>query len=281
MPQQFCSLSEHNSSSESGKAIVAQQPAITNEMQSCQAPCETDFFLKEEITEEEKRSIEPTLDFDSAPSTPQLIQATRADISLDGSHHSDDCTCTKSEVEDDLSTDDNCSFSHVRNDADEMDGACLFEDSHCDRYDFNDLESLEAALCEDVVDDMQYQGLDFQDNLANELVDELLCIDMHSSIMDNISGCKGMELSSANIGDEAEQNDEEALLLAEVAKAEAGMSSCSSSTSFACDFKSTHEDSNIHGDESYLKQCVSTSNDSELTSGNRNKSGGSKKKMKV
>jgi hypothetical protein len=281
--------------------VLAQQQAIINEMKSSPKPDVIALFSAEEIIGEEcgrqarLNQQRPDLDLDSAPSTPQLIQATRADISLDASHHSDDCACAKSEGEDDLSTDDNCSFSHIPNDGDEMDGACLFKESHCDGYDFNDLESLEAALCEDVVNDMQYQGLDFQDHLADDLVDELLCIDMHSGMLDNILGDRDMGLSSANADDdEAEQNDEEALLLAEVAKAEAGMSSStssscsmsssSSSSSFVCDFKPVHKGSNAaHEDESCMKECVSATDDAELSSRsrNRNKKGGSKKKMKV
>ena len=104
-PQQLCSHSENNSSNDSDKIIVAQEEGITNEMKACQKPCETALFMADDIIEEDSdaqaRFNEPMPDFnlDSAPSTPQLIQATRADISLDGSHHSDDCACTKSEME--------------------------------------------------------------------------------------------------------------------------------------------------------------------------------------
>lgn len=210
------------------------------------------------------------------PFTPWLKQAERvANVSGDGSPHSQDFASMKSGLEDDTSTDDCCSFLHdVKSDMEDMDG--IFQsnsDGDGDEFQsLHDLHSLKVALCED--EDLQFHNsFDFQYSLtlADDLVDELSCIDMDSSILNDLPTDKSLQLSIECL-DEGDKHDEEALLLAEVAKAEAGMAS-------SCDLKSTPVCNSIHGHEAYEQQPTKSS-DSEY-SGKGNKSMQSKKKMKV
>lgn len=203
------------------------------------------------------------------PSTPQLEQAENRviNVSDDESPHSQDLIG----IEDTNSSDDCSSFVHVKSEMEDMDG--LFQ-SNSDGDEFqslHDFDGLDVALHDEK--DLQIcEGLEFEDSLTlgDELVDDLSsCLDMDSSILDELPSDDNLQLS-LDCMDDGDQCDEEALLLAEVAKAEAGIVNSYGYISIASTC------SNIHGHEEKSPR----SRDSEQFS-KGTKSMHSKKKMKV
>eukprot|EP00250_Pteridium_aquilinum_P009876 c18996_g1_i1 orf=125-2197(-) len=208
------------------------------------------------------------------PSTPDQLQQAEArviNVSDGESPHSQDFIGMHAGLEDANSTDDCNSFVHVKSEMEDMDG--LFQ-SNSDGDEFQslqDFDGLDVALNED--EDMKiHNRFEFQDSvtLADDLVDELSsCLDMDSSILDELPSEGSLQLSLDCI-DDGDQHDEEVLLLAEVAKAEAGIVN-------SCNYMSTASTrSNILGHE----EKPSRSSDLDQ-SGKGSKSFHSKKKMKV
>lgn len=200
------------------------------------------------------------------PSTPQLEQAENrvVNVSDDDSPQSQDLVG----IEDTNSTDDCSSFVHVKTEMEDMDGLFPSSSESDEFQSLHDFDGLDAALQEEK--DVQIcGGMEFQGSL--DLVDELSsCLDMDSSMLDELPSDDSLPLN-LDCMDDGDLCDEEALLLAEVAKAEAGIAN-------SCDYMSgtasTCSNINAHEEKS------PRSSDSEQFS-KGSKSALSKKKMKV
>ncbi|MCO5568500.1 hypothetical protein L7F22_022199 [Adiantum nelumboides] len=167
------------------------------------------------------------------PSTPQLEQAeTRAiTVSGDESPHSQELTGLNAGLEDVNSSDDCSSFVRVKSEAEDMDEIFQSTSEGDELQSLHDFECFDAAL-HDGEGLTVHDSLEFHDalTLADDLVDELSsCIDMDSSLLDELPSADSLQLSLDCLDDD-DQGDEEALLLAEVAKAEAGMARSSNNS---------------------------------------------------
>ncbi|KAH7388166.1 hypothetical protein KP509_16G061900 [Ceratopteris richardii] len=155
---------------------------------------------------------------------PQLEQTETRPISQPDNAvlQSQDFTIVTANLED-LNSSDCTSFVHAKDE----DSRIFQSNSGDDEFQsLHDFECLDAAL--NKYEEMQScTPLDLQDDIAfaGELVDELSsCLDMDSSILDELPSVDSLEINLSYLGDN-DQCDEEALLLAEVAEAEAGMTS--------------------------------------------------------
>ncbi|KAH7316002.1 hypothetical protein KP509_21G073900 [Ceratopteris richardii] len=179
----------------------------------------------------DKETLKDFMTKSPGPSTPQLNQDKfRASKDSErGSPHSRDLMGVSGILDDANSSDDCSSYVRVKTEVEDMDR--LFQsDCEGDRFQsLDDFEYLDAALNDD--EDLKPCGsmvLRKNFSIADELVDELSsCLDMGSSILDDLPSADNFHLSM-DCMDEDDHHDEEALLLAEVAKAEAGMTSNSS-----------------------------------------------------
>lgn len=217
---------------------------VKSELSSSEVP-EAEYFLhghdsllSGEELELESDSVSRSARF-PGPSTPQLKQASRLSAQEDNpdeSPLSHDVACMKAEVGDEICSEfDECgSYLEIKIEEENGDrdfaipNQYLNADSERDALLCKDFENLESELCAD----MQFNGNLDLDNpggdilLSNDFVpeDALLSIDMDDCFFDELTGDDAVELNLDCLGDEdLQEADEEALLLAEVAKAEGEM----------------------------------------------------------